>query len=56
MKAKYKAKVNCVVKKVLFHLLFSLLKLVRDMWNKFLSIKHSSEYFEHLKYGVNLTM
>ena len=53
MKAKYKAKVN--LKRCAF---FScLVYLVKDMWSKFLSIKHSSNYyFQQIKCGVNLTM
>ena len=35
---------NWVIKKVRFLLLFSLLNLVKDMWTKFLSIKHSSTH------------
>ena len=33
---------------------FSLLSLVKDMWSKFLSIKFSSTYIQHIKCGVNV--
>ena len=54
MKAKYKAKVNSVITKVRFLLLFSLLNLGKDMWSKVLSIKHSSKYFQHIKCEENM--
>ena len=39
-----------------FFLLFNLLILVKDVWSKFWSTKISSNYFQHIKCGVNLTM
>ena len=36
--------------------LVPLLNLVKDMWDTFLSIKHSSKYFQHIKCGVSCTI
>ena len=36
--------------------LVPLLNLVKDMWDKSLSIKHSSKYFQHIKCGVSCTI
>ena len=49
MKAKYKAKVKWVIKKVQFLLLFSLLNLVKDLWSKFLLIHQNISNTENVE-------
>ena len=57
-KAKYKAKAmrNEFLKSEtkLYVLLLSLLNLIKYMWNKFSAIKHSPNYFQNIKCGVNV--